>query len=237
MPNEPTDLICGVERDIIERFLTLVRDKYPRVDEANYFLELNLGTSGINVAISNQRDVLSHLVTLLTNSDLSREDKLAQIADAEEHLRRAIIESYEQAVSLKLDQFIKVKAEYETTVLLLKGNSPLLASAPDLTSINARLRTITELREKGRATKARNRWDAEWENGVENLIAAFHHIEELLQTLGPHIVVAHQVRETKKNSLLAWWGLLATLASAVLSIILAYVFYRLNQSGPFKWWP
>jgi hypothetical protein len=52
MAENPDDLICGVERDIVERFLLLVRDKYQQVDKANYFLELNLGASGINVAIT-----------------------------------------------------------------------------------------------------------------------------------------------------------------------------------------
>ena len=67
MSDQIPDKICGIERDIIERFLTLIQEKFHQVDEANYFLELNLGQSGINIAITNQRDVLTHLVTILTN--------------------------------------------------------------------------------------------------------------------------------------------------------------------------
>ncbi len=68
--------ILGVEASIIEQFFILIRDKYPLVDKANYFLEINTGLSGINVGITNQRDALSHLCTIITDNSLTYQQKL-----------------------------------------------------------------------------------------------------------------------------------------------------------------
>ena len=51
--------ILGVDRSIIEEFLILIRDKYPLVDYANYFLETHTGASGVNIALANQRDFIT----------------------------------------------------------------------------------------------------------------------------------------------------------------------------------
>jgi hypothetical protein len=82
--------ILGVERAllirILVRILELLRDKYPLADKANYFLERQ-GYSGINTTITNQRDAISHLVTLLADHTLDHDGQLAQLHNAEEHLR------------------------------------------------------------------------------------------------------------------------------------------------------
>lgn len=97
------DAFPDVNEEILEKFLALVRDRYPLADKANYFLETKEKQSGINIAITNQRDVLSHLVTLLTPG-LSVDGQTAQLYTAEEHLRRAILESYETALNRRLDK-------------------------------------------------------------------------------------------------------------------------------------
>ena len=50
-------LILGIDKEIIEKFLILVRDKFHLVDKANYFLESNTNISGSNIAMANQRDL------------------------------------------------------------------------------------------------------------------------------------------------------------------------------------
>jgi hypothetical protein len=222
MPGVPDDRICGVERDIIEAFLVLVRDKYAAVDKANYFLEINVGSSGINVAITNQRDVISHLVTLLTRPDMSREQKLEQIGNAEEHLRRAVLESYEKGVAITAQNVLSLFAKYRETVLTL-APSPEISSRPNLGVINARLREIQNLREKGRAMKARNKWDCEWEQGVENFVVAFTKLKELEELLEDYISRAVQIRDRRYMSLLTWWGIVATVLLGVASLVVAYL--------------
>ncbi len=95
------DLICGVDRVVVERFLVLVRDNYKKADEATFFLEQRSGVMNVP-SMANMRDVLSHLVTLL-NHDTPNERREEQLATSEEHLRRAeLLADYAIALSTYL---------------------------------------------------------------------------------------------------------------------------------------
>ncbi len=65
-------IIDTLDEEVIESFLRLLRDKYRLADTANFFLEHNENTSGISVAITNQRDVVSHFITALKDPALSK---------------------------------------------------------------------------------------------------------------------------------------------------------------------
>jgi hypothetical protein len=184
MPSSGEPLICGVSVEIIERYLQVVKQLYPAVDKANFFLELHTGISGINIGVTNQRDALSHLVTLLTNSTLSRDEQLGQVENAEEHLRRAVIETYEVAVNHKaasvLDKF-KVFQQ-----LGANGDKARLQE------VRETLDEIWTLREEGRSAKALNKWDAEWENGIRKLVEAYQGLKSLEEGLDQEIAVARK---------------------------------------------
>jgi hypothetical protein len=197
------DMILGVDRDIVEQFLALILEKYPKVDEANYFIEHNVHTSGINVAITNQRDVLSHLCTVMSQNGMSRTEKIAQIALAEEHFRRAIIESYERAATILNDMVLRQLDTYKSEVLPIANQSVML-SAPTLESLRSGFQQIAALRDKGRKAKARNQWDAEWEEGVASLVKAFSLLRDSQHIMEQYIIRAVAVKEHRKNKTLHW---------------------------------
>ena len=91
--------VCGIDINVIADFLVLYRDKYPIVNKASYFLEIQQGVSAINIAITNQRDAMSHLVSVLNHPEWTVEQQRQQIANAEEHLRRAAMEPYDVALT------------------------------------------------------------------------------------------------------------------------------------------
>ena len=101
---------CGVHVEVLGDFLKALKNCYPQADKANYFLEINEGESGIGIAITNQRDALSHFVTCLLSEEATAEEQRTQLTNAMEHLRRAALEPYERAVSARTE---KVKALYE----------------------------------------------------------------------------------------------------------------------------
>lgn len=215
--------IMGVEHSIIEEFFRLVKDKYPLVDKANYFLELNLGVSGINVAITNQRDVLSHLCTIITDTTLTYQQKLDQISNADEHLRRAILESYEKAVSLVIDNINNLFNLFKLRVIPYKELYATLNSAPDTVRVRAILRELSDMRTKGRDAKRRNKWDAEWEAGVEILLNAFNKAKELEVDLEKYLARADQIKTNKKQTFLSVWGIIATVLTFILGIALLWI--------------
>jgi len=227
MPNEQMERIRGVERDILEGFLALIQEKFPKAEEAAYFLESNVGASAINISIANLRDVVSHLGTVIRHPEWSREEKLAQLANAEEHTRRAIMDSYNKAAFITSEKVFELLEKYKSIVLPLKsGRNPTLSSAPELLSLKTRLKSVSELRTKARKAKGRNVWDQEWEAGVKALVVAFWELKDIEQVMEDYIGRATQIRDNKKTTLLTWWGIIATIATAILGIIVSILLAR-----------
>ena len=218
MGGNSTDLIMGVEREIVEKFFRLIKEKYPLVDKANYFIERNGGVSGINIGMANQRDFLSHLCTVLVRTDFEPEEKLAQVATAEEHLRRAIIETYQRAVTIQLDKVHKIFETYKKEVIPYQRSKAILASAPNTLMIRAIFDEVEDLRTKGRSVKNENIWNENWERGISFFLDAFEKLKEIEKELEEYILRAHQIKINKKTIFLALWGIVATIVSIVLSI-------------------
>jgi hypothetical protein len=181
--SESTDRILGIDRKIIESFLELIRDKYKIVDEANYFLESRTGASGVNIAIVNQRDFTSHLCTLLQKPELHPEQQAAQLSAAEEHLRRAIIESYQRSLNIKLVSISEILDQYKMSVIPKIGKNSDFKDAPNYSAILNKLKTIRTLQTEGRNAKSINLWDKNWENGIKVFISSFDVAEELESTI------------------------------------------------------
>jgi hypothetical protein len=173
------EIFSNIDKNVIISFLKLIRDKYSVVDEANYFLESRTGASGVNIALVNQRDFTSHLCTLLNNKKLLPEEQYAQLNSAEEHLRRAIIESYQRSVNIKIISINELIKEYKKRVIPNINKSKELAGAPDWLHISKKLNEIRDLRNIGRKSKSRNQWDEIWENGVKAFIDAFDQADNL----------------------------------------------------------
>jgi hypothetical protein len=220
MVKDEKNLVLNIDKDIIEKFLKLARDRYHQVDKANYFLESNTNISGSNIAITNQRDFLSHLCTLLQNPKLSRDQQLDQISSAEEHLRRAIIESYQLVVSIKQKDIDTLIQNYIKLVVPIQRKEPTLSSALTIQTIRKRQDEIKELKTKGRTAKSRNTWDEEWEQGVKVLLEAFVKAKNLEEELEKYIIRAQQRSDNKTQIWLASWGIIATVIVFILSLVL-----------------
>ena len=173
----PPDLVCGVDRDLVERFLALIRDNYKKADMAAFFLETRSGIADFQAA-ANMRDVLSHLTTML-DPESPPNKKSEQLVNAEEHLRRAIVEPYETAINNLLVSFKDLYDVYKAKVLLAKSDYPELAGAPSRDAIELTLSKVTNHYQKGRAAKTINLWTSEWEGGIAHLVEAF----DILSTL------------------------------------------------------
>ena len=215
----PKDLIMGIDRKIIEEFLRLIKERYPVVDKANFFLETKLDVSGISIAMANQRDFLSHFCTVLTEN-LTEREQLDQLSAGEEHLRRAVIESYHNALSLKLVVVMRSYKKYIEEVIPYQKIYPNLASAPDINSIKAIIREIEKLQIEARKGKSKNRWNEDWEKGIKTYLEAFLKTENLGDTLEEYISKASQLapRNVIKKKPLFW------VYAGVLSIILNIIF-------------
>jgi vacuolar-type H+-ATPase subunit E/Vma4 len=197
--NTSKNKILNVDQKLIEEFLVLIRDRFPTIDKANYYLE-RTGVSGLNIAVTNQRDVITHLITVLSNHKLSPDEQRSQYHNAEEHVRRAIIEPYHKAVNEVQKKVITTLETYKSLVLPELGHAEL-NSAPNLVSINARLRKVAELTETGRNAKRLNVWNEQWDSGVQCLVEARDELEKLLTEMEQAIGRCSGINSRRKNVL------------------------------------
>jgi hypothetical protein len=213
------------------RFLILIRENYAKADKAALFLERKAGITN-TCGIANLRDVLSHMATLLDQTTLA-ERRAAQLASAEEHLRRAIIEPYELAIAALAEKFTKIYDGYREKVIPIAGSTEGFSSYPNRISIEHRLAEIDKLAEHGKHAKARNRWDGEWENGVASLIDGYNKLSELHGELEEAVFRLNQIRtaahHTKLHRMGIVWAIVGTILG-VAGLIGGYLFTRYATS-------
>jgi hypothetical protein len=212
-PRPKKDLILGIERDPLERMLEVIRDSYPKADAANFFLEQKTGVTNI-AGVTNLRDVLSHLATLLDPS-LTPEKRDEQIVNAKEHIRRSIVEPYEVTYLAKMKELKTCFEQYKKLVLPNVDNHPALQTAPTRAVVDAKLRAIHALAIKGRGGKANNDWNVSWDESVGCYVEAVNLTTDLHDSLNQCVCTyvqwdqqRHLTRLHKKAYGLAIVGLL-----------------------------
>ncbi|HYI81118.1 MAG TPA: hypothetical protein VEW67_09685 [Thermoleophilaceae bacterium] len=165
----PSDLpvaFQGVHLAHVERIFWLLREKLPRVLAANRYFEEQTGLHN-EAGRNNLIDALSHLGTLVESAEeLGPDGQAKQIALMEDHLRRSMMEGFEQLLRLRLGRAAEIWDDL----------SPLERWHPDARlpgdeEVEATRRRIVALLDRGRASKRAADWDA-WEQGTDYLVKA-----------------------------------------------------------------
>jgi hypothetical protein len=219
----PLDHLSPEEKEIFFRFLILVRDNYRKADKAAHFLERRANV--VNTAsMANLRDVLSHMATLLDprTPALRRSD---QLASAEEHLRRAIIEPYELGLGELTQKFGPVYDSYRGRVIPLMETEGF-RTAPNRVEIDNRLRDVDDLAEKGKYAKGRNLWDEEWEAGIEALIEAYDQLSSLHHEIEEWVFKSRQHHVSAHHTWLHRWAIALAIGGIIVGIVFGYLFTR-----------
>jgi hypothetical protein len=216
---DPLAHLSNEERALVMAFLALVRDNY----KAAYFLERQAGVVN-TCSMTNLRDVLSHLATLLDPNTPPRK-RASQLASAEEHLRRAILEPYEIGLANLTEKF---EATYEIyrRKILARSLSPGFAAAPNRVHVEGRLAEINLLALQGKQAKGRNMWDGEWEDGVAAFAESFNKLAAL------HSEIEDWVFK-KRHIGLGRWGIAWTIVGLLLGAAITYAVTK-YVSGPDK---
>jgi len=200
------------------RFLILIRDNYRKADKATFFMERRAGVMN-PCAVYNLRDVLSHFATFL-DPETPTEDRPDQLASAEEHLRRAIIEPYEIGLADLIKRLEPLYEKYKARFLPIKDRHTALSAAPNQVQVEAALGEINELVQKGKNAKSNNRWDPEWEAGVKGLPEAYEKLVSLHSEMESYWYKYEQLKRDRLQTALAIWSIAMTVLSALLSYLL-----------------
>jgi uncharacterized protein YukE len=209
------DTVCGVDRRIVERFLGLIRDNYPKADRAMFFLEERAGVTH-TVAITNLRDVLSHLSTLL-QKDTDPQRLEDQVVHAEEHFRRAIQEPYAIALGSRREAYKPVYERYIKIFGYIRRAQKrgLFGGAPTQEAVEQRIQRISALASEGRSGKLHNQTDDIWDQAVANYGKAYDDLSSLMDQLSTHI---HEFEATRHSQVGKRWTIVSTILSIVFGV-------------------
>jgi hypothetical protein len=189
-PPSHSGAIDGVGVRHIERIFALLRDKLPVVLSANRYFEEQTGFHN-EAGTNNIVDAFSHLATLVEGAEeLSDAEQAEQVAHLEDHLRRSMMEAFEQVLKYRLGEIAELWEEY-----LALGQPPVISSADNshvsIVELEGWRRDIKGLLDRGRETKRGTSWE-EWEEGTDFLVQACEASETLMTTLEKAVALARR---------------------------------------------
>jgi hypothetical protein len=208
--------ISGVDNEIVNKIIKMIQEKYPQFNLGTYFLA-TLGYDN-DIGFRNIRDMLTHINSAISKG-LSFHDREIQIAYAEEHLRRALVEPYEVGAS---EEFKKTRELYDKFVVLVSSvrkKDKHFLKAPAETQIIEQFHHIHLHMLKGREKKAANLWNSEWEQAIIEFMDATEEAQELNKKLEADIELLSNLNLNRQSRRYFLWGLIATIFGVVISIV------------------
>lgn len=197
MDDDEQHRVDGVYDDHLSRIMVVMREHYPKVLAANRFFEEETGIHN-ELGTNNLNDALSHLGTLVEQANvMTHAQQGHEVHDFEGHLRRGMMESYEQVFRLRMGQVEKLWSEHER-IARPKQVEGELRGVPSLEQLDALRRKCKSKLDQGRDAKRGHDWDA-WDQGTEALAEACSIATELATALEQGIGVAKDKDETQRQ--------------------------------------
>jgi hypothetical protein len=213
--------VDGIYVRNLGRLVWILRTKYPKVLEADRRFEEETNFRN-KIGTNNLVDALSHIGTLFEDAPrASYEQQRSQVTLFEDHLRRTMMEAWEQMLTFQegeidelwYDQYLKVARP-----LQLDGS---LHGTPSAEQLDTKRTRYQRLLHEGRGLKRGLDWP-QWEEGTDKLIEACEEASALREGLQEAIKAAEGRRNQQKlarrdtvNKALAVVGIVATLAAGL----------------------
>jgi PASTA domain-containing protein len=196
----------------------VMREHYPKVLAANRFFEEETGIHN-ELGANNLNDALSHLGTLFEQAGaMSSAQQAHEVHDFEGHLRRGMMESYEQVFRLRMGEVEKLWREHERVARPLQAEGRL-RGVPSLDELARLRRRCKLLLDDGRSAKRGHDWAA-WDKGTEALAEACRTATELADALEACTAAAQQQTKQRRGFRFGLaWGALLTLIGVPLGFL------------------
>jgi hypothetical protein len=216
---EKAERIGGVYREHLERIALVMRDHYPKVLAANRFFEEETGIHN-ELGSNNLNDALSHLGTLFEGAEkLTFVQQAQEVHDFEGHLRRGMMESYEQIFRQRMGVVHRLWKKHAALARPLQERNQL-HGVPSLEHIASLRRQAINFLDEGREAKRGHDWEA-WDRGTEALVNACKKATELSDALDAGIAAAMELRRDRRA---VRTNVITALVVAAVSLPAGYLF-------------
>jgi hypothetical protein len=217
---DPGHAVRGVYVEHVELLFGLINDRLAPVFEANRYFEEHTGIAN-KAGANNLTEALSHIGTLVEYADsMNFNEQREQVAFFGDHLRRSMMESFEQVVKARLgkikDEGLMDRFNGEVVPLLRQGKLP---TAPTEESVRALGAETANFLDKGRKLKRENKWGA-WDTGSKNFADACDTSNRLVDPLRQGIGAAEQYKRDRRNAKLGWAGLIVGVLGIAVAVVL-----------------
>ncbi len=218
---DPQHTVKGVYVEHVELLFGLINDRLAPVFTANRFFEEHTGIAN-KAGANNLTEALSHIGTLIEYAhDMDFNEQREQVSLFGDHLRRSMMESFEQVVKARLgrikDEGLLDRFNAEVVPLLRDGRLP---TAPTEEEVRALGHETARLLDEGRERKREHKWSA-WDAGAKCFADACEKSNEWENALRQGIGAAEQHRNERKNKLLTWVGLGVGILGIVAGVAIA----------------
>jgi hypothetical protein len=185
--------VDGIYVDNLSRLVWILREKYPKVLEADRRFEEETNFRN-KVGTNNLVDALSHIGTLFEAAHAANyEQQRAQVTLFEDHLRRTMMEAWEQMLTFQAGEIDKLWYEDYLEVARPLQNSGVLHGSPSAEQLDTRRKRYVRLLDEGRNLKRGLDWP-QWEEGTDKLIQACSEASELREMLHESVKAAEAHR-------------------------------------------
>src|SRR5580692_7548721 len=138
---DPTHAVRGVYVEHVELLFGLINDRLAPVFEANRYFEEHTGIAN-KAGANNLTEALSHIGTLVEYaSEMDSDEQREQVAFFGDHLRRSMMESFEQVVKARLgkikDEGLLDRFNSEVIPLLQEGRLPTAPTEETVRALGA----------------------------------------------------------------------------------------------------
>jgi hypothetical protein len=203
---DPQHTVKGVYVEHVGLLFGLINDRLAPVFTANRFFEEHTGIAN-KAGANNLTEALSHIGTLIEYAhEMDLNEQREQVALFGDHLRRSMMESFEQVVKARVgrikDEGLLERFNAEVVPLLREGKLP---TAPTEEVVRALGAETARLLDEGRELKREHKWSA-WDTGAKRFADACDKSNEWEDALRQGIGAAEQYRNERKNKLLTWVG-------------------------------
>jgi hypothetical protein len=209
--------IEGVDVAQLERIFSLLRDQLPRVLAANRFFEEHTGFHN-EAGANNLVDALSHLATLVENAEtLGPTGQAEQVAHMEDHLRRSMMEAFEQVLKYRLGTIADLWDDYVYFVRPLAAQEALPGVAP-VEELEQTRSALQRLLDKGRSSKRLTTWE-EWQEGTDALMEACELSDQLTRRLQESLAAVEWRYQARRSAIATAASSLVGLVGLVLAVL------------------